>query len=415
MWKCFLIICCFFASMSLCAQSFDAPFFAARQNAMGGTGVSTLPDLASTYVNPGALSFLYSNGVMLGVNAESYDNQALGLSANSINNVDSPGKLNLQLFGSWSKNQDSPLCFGLGIYDDYGAKSAFELKNPAYSWRHDYSFVSKTIQPTVSYRLTDRLGVGLGVKLIMASLDWKMGNSNNADAWEQERLTANGAGLGLNFGMYWSPNDVVQLGFNYRSSSNLDSYDVDLEAFGENVAGDLNVNLSTPASWSLGMNLMVNSNLAVAIETEFVGWSGINHLPYQESGESLANYAISRVEARRKNQWQYKMGLEYAIFGQFQLRAGLAYRTASVYKGHLMPNAISNSALVLSWGAGYYYQERLMIDFALQLVTGSDRSQVNADLQAAGTFVPNLPAQLYAEGLYGTKAFIPALTVAYRL
>jgi len=382
---------------------------------MGGTGVSTLPDLASVYTNPGALSFLYSNGVMLGSSWETYDSRASGLNSNSLNELSNLRKVNLQAFGAWAKNSDSPIRFGLGIYDDFGARSRFELRHPDFSWRHDYSYVSKAIQPSVSYRLTDRLGVGLGLKFLFSDLDWKTGNSNDGDEWLRDRLEAQGAGVGLNLGMYWSPSDAVQIGFNYRSSVGMDSFNGTLKSIDETISDDLTLNLSTPMSWSLGMNFMVKTSLAVAVETEFVGWSGVQHNLINPNPEIGLPAMMSQLLPVRNNQWQYKVGLEYAVFGQFQLRTGVAMRSASVVKGSLLPIAISNGATVFSWGAGYYYQERLMIDLSFQLVTGSDRTQTLDDIQLAGHYNPDLDAQLYAEGLYGSTAFIPSLTISLRL
>ncbi len=406
----------FLSAVSLTAQGFDLYHPGVRQMGMASIGISTIPDVSSIYFNPGALSSVQANGVQVGFGLFREEDKASNVAGQVINTVPSSSSQLGHLFGMWSLSVDSPWKIGLGVYHPFVGDYAFNYLDNGLEQQQDYRYASLSLQPTFSYRLTDKLGVGLGLVLGRSSLSWTYAETDLQQATiSSEELEADAYGIAWNFGFFWQPSDVVQLGFNYRSSNSMRNATGSLEASGSNGPEfyDLSLNMSTPASWNLGINCLLNPGISVSFETGFVDWRSATHefleIPIEQQSPALAWNAVART-----NEWVNRFGLEYAVFSRLQLRTGIEVRNASILKGSFHPLPMSTRRIGFSWGASYYFKEKLMIDLAFQLKRGADRVQLLNDIESAGKYQPGSDLQAFKAGTFGHKSLNSAIQFSYR-
>lgn len=159
------------------AEGYQVNNFSARQTGMANVGVALKLGSESIYFNPAATAFqqskfdisLGATGILSYVTATQLptmeNNYTTGLSEKSDNKMSTPIHMYLNYKAS------DRLAVGLGFYTPDGSNVNWGDDWSGAHLIQSISLAAYTFQPTLSWRITDRLSIGAGVMLTWGSVD----------------------------------------------------------------------------------------------------------------------------------------------------------------------------------------------------------------------------------------------------
>lgn len=395
-----------------------------RATAMGNLGVGLRPDASSLFFNPGAMSMMARNEIMIGVNLISsnvayWDSETPNSTYTAV--TENPLGTPFHAYAVWGP-KESKWKFGIGAYTPFGSGVKWGNEWQGRFLLDEISLQAIYTQATASYRITDNLSVGAGFVVMFGnvSLSRVLDVTSDQDPTMINLEGQSNPGFGFNAGLYWAPGDQVQVGISYRSRIDavLEEGTVTFSNVPASLASLLTDNtfdatLPLPSSTNLGVNFTPNEQLTIGVEANYVGWGAYESLDFDFADENLA---IQDSESPRnyENSWVFHLGGEY-VLGSLQLRAGGYYDLTPVSVGYMTPETPDANRIGLTAGIGYSVGENLQIDLSFLYIMGSERTQTLADAQAAGTY-PSASSSTYAvqPGTYKLRAYIPGLSMAYR-
>lgn len=373
----------------------------ARQTGMGLIGTPMAFGSSSIFYNPGAMGFHDSRfdftiGGSTILSRISY--QAIGsdYTAKTDNPVSTPF-----FFYAQAKITEK-LVAGVGVYTPYGSKSVWPD-----DWKGRYliqniGLQAIYIQPTISYKLTDWLGIGAGLVLVNGKVDLEKGVPYNEGSKATLSGTANS--MGFNVGVFIKPCEKLAIGIDYRSH-------IDTEVEGGDAAfsvpaslntlipasNKFNASLPLPANLDFGVSYKVNEKWTVAFELDYVFWGKYDTLnfTFEEAGDKL-NSVNPRLYSNRLIP---RIGAEYTLNEKLQFRFGAYYDQTPTNQDYFNPETVSLNTLALSAGVTYKPLPNLRIDVSYLQLHGmeSERSYLPANFS----------------GKYRSFTAIPGLGITY--
>jgi long-chain fatty acid transport protein len=248
----------------------------ARATARGNAFTATADNPSAIYYNPAGISFLYTpslNAPKLSLGAGGgkssvppADSQSagtdsgvlvrLGLYAitlgDEVNLSANRGALDIShrwqpapnFYATWKK-QDLPLTFGLGIYAPYGFGVWYPENSPLRTAAISGNISYMSINPVVSWQVTDTLSFAVGPTINYARTGLKRGIAPPGVLGSLDQLQFEGDGwaMGLNAGIMWRPHPKHSFGVTYRSQTDV-NFEGSLSTF---IPGLLNTRLDASA------------------------------------------------------------------------------------------------------------------------------------------------------------------------
>src|SRR5437762_4504717 len=210
-----LTIC---SPLLLKAQGFQVNLQGQKQQAMGGTGTALVQDGASLFFNPGAVTFLNKNSMSVGVTPVISHANFVDASSVNVSETKSPVSFPFTAYLILGK-KDSKLKYGFAAYTPFGSTIHWED-----GWTGRFALTrlqlaTVYLQPSVSYKITDQLGIGAGFVygIGKVNLQRDMPVTDDQGNYGHATLNGNAQGYGFNAGIYYKPLHNLSFGLNYRS------------------------------------------------------------------------------------------------------------------------------------------------------------------------------------------------------
>ncbi len=271
--KIFLLLSAAVLAMSAQAEGYQVNNFSARQTGMANVGAAMKLDSESIYFNPAATAFQSSKfnvsagatGIFSFTTASTLPTE--NTDYRSTLSEDSDNKMSTPIHAYINYKPTERLAVGLGFYtpngsgmnwgDDWsGAHLIQEIKLAAYC-----------VQPTISYKITDRLSIGAGLMVSWGSFNLSRSMLSQADR-QTLLATLQGAVAG---GLL--PNNELIAGAGEYLQSTMDKSIASIELEGtSNVAWGVNAGIfwDVTDQWSLAMTWRSRMNLKVDAGTSAV-------------------------------------------------------------------------------------------------------------------------------------------------
>ncbi len=318
----------------------------------------------------------------------------------------------------YSQPVSDRMAVGIGLNVPFGLKMTWA--NPdTYTGR----FISQhaelkgfSVNPTVAFKLADRLAIGGGVDVRFSSVvlqrrvpifnPFQLGQVVDAAAVDLESDTA--TGIGFNLGLLGKPSESISVGASYRHSVNIDytgtaaftqlptgNAQLDQALTARLPAGALPVTtaIEFPSLFSVGV-AWSQSDWTVEADFNWYGWSSFDQLLLDFEDDGLDQL----IEEEYEDSFQFRFGLERS-FGTWALRGGYYFDESpsppeSV--SPLLPDSNRHGiALGGTWTAG-----QLRVDAASWIIFSPDRSTEGANRDNYN-------------GTYGSGAFTLGVSVGY--
>ncbi len=339
---------------------------------MGHTGVAMSQSAESLFFNPGAASFLsageqFTGGLTL-IDAETrYQNAATSTTAKTENPTGTP--INLY----YAVRENDKLSYGLGIYTPYGNRVEWPKDWAGSHLVNNIELAAVYIQPTVSYKVSDNLGFGIGPTLVVGAVEFNRNLSTSlVDAnGNRSNVTIKASGvtaLGLNLGMFYKYSNEVSLGLNYRTrvdmkargeSADFENVPVSLQAAFADTTFD--ADLVLPAELTLGVSFMAGDAVTIALDINRTYWSA-----YKSLDITFNNSVGTSVNPRNYQDANiYRLGIQYEMSEDLTLRGGVYLDKSPIQNGYFAPETPRNDATGYTGGASYRLSKNMSLDFSL--------------------------------------------------
>jgi long-chain fatty acid transport protein len=395
-----------FVSMLGFGQAFQVNFQGQKQQGMGLAGTALYADASSLFYNPGAVAFSNENSANVGFTPVFANILFVDSTTQNGYRTKNPMGTPFQAYGLFQMKDSSALKFGLAVYTPFGSTVQWEDGWIGRFALTRLSLSSIFIQPTVSYRINERLGIGGGFVSSIGNVTLQRDLPAQFENGDYARATLSGRafGMGFNLGIQFNATEQFSIGLNYRSQINMKVNDGNAEFI---VPSSLDANfpngtftssLPLPQVATVGMAYKFNEKLTAVLDVNFVGWKAYDTLAfdYEINTNSLQDTKSPRDY---KNIFAFRGGASYKISDEFTLRAGCGYGFTPVQSGYATPETPDANRFYGTFGLGYELAERLTVDASL-FYTQIQRAETNLETNLSGTFF--------------TKAVAPGLSITYK-
>lgn len=387
-----LIGICMLCPALLFAQGFQVNLQGQKQQAMGGAGVATNLDAASVFFNPGSVSHLEENSVSAGVSLTSESTAFRDGNSQQLYRTNSPISTPFTGYGVWGP-KESKFKFGMGIYTPFGSTIKYED-----GWSGRFSLtqmklLSVFFQPTVSYKINEKLGIGAGFVYayghIDLSRDLPVTNSNGEYA--TANLTGSAGGMGYNLGVYYKPSEKVSFGISYRSGIKMKldkgtaNFNVPLSLATSFPSGNFSATLPLPEVLTVGVGVKPTEKLLLTFDANIIGWSSYKSLSfdYEQNTSSLKDTESPR---NYKNAYALRLGAQYKLNDKFVVRAGTNFEKTPIKDGYVTPEVPDADRINFTGGIGYKPSDRFVIDASFSYINFLKRTDTNIETNMSGTY-----------------------------
>ena len=364
----------------------------------GGSAAGT--DASTVWANPAAMTLFDRSQIVFGAHFLSPDidydeiNSTLGDNATRLTGGEGgQGGVDVgipHLYGVWSYAPD--LKFGLGINAPYGLRTDY---NVGWAGRYNELTTALTtfnVNPSVGYRVGNRLSVGGGVNVSYArarltkAIDFGsvcvgalgagacagLGLSPQANDGIGEFRGSDFA-WGYNLGVLYEWSERTRFGASFRSKQEYE-FDGDgifgvpaaaqaILAAGQFTGQRANAKLPIPPSASVSAYHDLSAKWSVMADLTWTGWS-----TFEEFRVNFAfpNQPADVLRTEWNNVFRISAGTAYAYNEKLSLRGGLAFDESPISTAFRGPGVPDSDRIVAAIGAGYKLRDNLTIDAAYQ-------------------------------------------------
>lgn len=395
------------SSSTLLAGGFQINLQGQKQTGMGHAGTGLCLDNASILFNPGALSFLDSlKGIYIGASfimpKSTYADYATRYVAHPVKHVGTP----FTLYANYQFKKAKKLQCGLGIYTPFGSKVQWEDDWKGQFLIREINLKTIFIQPTVSYKIHEKIGIGLGFVYATGSFALRKGVplQDSSGNYGEANLEGKASGYGFNAGIYFKANDKFSIGIDYRSevkvsvASGTADFETPSSLDYKFPTTTFSTQLRLPQVATLGLGYSINNKFKLAFDINFVGWKSYDSLiiDFADNTDALKDVHSARMY---KNAYIFRLGAQYKLNEKWTVRLGTYYDMTPVQAGYLTPETPDADKLGITAGASFNITKKIHIDASFLYIEGKKRTDTNLETDFTGT--------------YKTRALVPGVSLEY--
>lgn len=384
-------------SMNVFAGGYQVRLQGNKQTGMGLVGAPLNFGASTMFYNPGSLAMMKTNwsfevGASYILSHATFEKSESNYTAET----DNPGSTPFYFYGAGKINK--LIAIGLAVYTPFGSSAKWNDDWAGNLLVQNIDLQAIYFQPTVSFNINDKFGIGAGFVYAMGSVGLnKALNYNDANGQSTVNLEGNGSNLGYNVGIIFKPSENWSLGVDYRSEIMMKVEDGDATF---NIPSSLegtipptntfSAELPLPANLDFGVAVQATSKFLVSIEFDWTFWSVYDTLTFTfaEQGD-LLNSSNPR---EYHNAFIPRIGLEYAFSEKFQLRAGAYYDPTPTNPNYFTPETVSLNTTAITAGFSWYPVKNLGIDFSILQLFGQQSQKNYAPDNFGGTYKTNTTA-----------------------
>ena len=363
------------AVCSASAAGFGIYEASARGNALGGALVGSTRDASAVYYNPANMTETTNVSFMV---SSSFINPFCDVTVDSARQQ----KMNSGWFVVPTFYMIVPLSedwrFGLGGYSEYGLgtkyKSDWVLKHDTI----ETTIMQYTLNPNLSYKITDWWSIGGGIKMSYISFNSKSRPFSGLGLGGLEgELDGHDYALGYNFATDFKVRDDLSFGLVYRSRINhtiKGDFDIPgastLIGMPDHVPASARLDL--PQSITGGINWDVTQKFRLGFAATWTQWNSVHDIHFRM-------HEYSKTEPLNwRNAWRFGWSGEYDVTDDFAVRLGYVHdRDPSGKYGTTMLPA--GDRHIIGTGFGWKLCENLRWDVGYSFIIMQDSSRKITD------------------------------------
>lgn len=405
--KYFLLGLSLLTTLPCLAGGFQVSLQGQKQTGMSHVGAALPLDASAIYFNPGALSFVGGTHVNLGVSpifsSVNFQQPSTGITSAKEPGVGTPFSAYVSsVLGK--KGVLSNLSLGIGVYTPFG--SSIEYPSDWVGRFVTQSVSLKTIfyQPTVSYKIMDKFGVGLGFVYGTGDFSIKKAIPLYDGVGEgSTTLAGAGSGIGFSLGVYAEPIKNLSVGLTYRTGPKVKitdgdaTFDVPAAVAPKFTATKFDLEVGIPSTLAIGVAYFLKDDKRdfVSVQVDQTGWKSYDELRFVFT-DGAANGETELASARDYHgNFIFRLGAQKGINDKLTVRAGAYIDQSAVPDETVTPETPDTQKSGFSVGASYQVAKMFSVDASFLYLDGKERTTTNVEANFDQT--------------YKTRAFIPGI------
>jgi long-chain fatty acid transport protein len=334
--------------------------------------------LSSMFWNPATMTQIQGGGVegvATAILPHVDQNPAAGSALLGFGGAKDTGEPALLPAGYLSKQISQSVWLGLALNSPFGLTTNFADPWAGRNYSLSTGINTYNAAPSVAWRVTDWLSVGVGAQIQFGRADLNLGLGPfpglPVNQLGQAHLAGSGWGFGATAGITVTPGPNTTIGVGWRSAVNqkIDGeLDVGLpapfSALPGSTAGPANTTVALPDVVSVGLRHRFDDRWTVMATAEWSNWSRI--------GTSLVNSGAGGPAAilgnpvtlpfQFRDGWFYSIGAEYVLNPKYTFRGGVGYEISPVTDQVRIPILPDTNRIWLSAGFTYKMLPNLALD-----------------------------------------------------
>ncbi len=389
--KTLLVVAAFLLSADAFAGGFKIPDQSTRAMGMIDAFVAGADDASAIYYNPAGLMQLRDPEIISNLYFAHSTMRADGPDFDETS--DSRIYAVPSLYAATPFAEDFAL--GIGIYSPFGLGSRWGDTDESAEFGSLGEIKLVNINPTVAWRLTDKLSLGFGVDFFKSRVVFRTVDPNLGEV----DLDVEGDGWGYNAGLQWQASETVAFGLTYRSKVEV-HHEGDLDIDGQPgmpipgvvpFRGSADAELEFPESVTGAVAWWPSENLRIEFAAEYSDWSSMDAQVIYHDFPLMPNPKTN--EKNWKDSWVLMLGAEYFMNEKWTLRAGYGYNETPVPKETADPTLPQGDTHAFSLGAGYKVNDSVTLDVGALVSYGTEQTlnnqsaPQNTEYDAIATFL----------------------------
>lgn len=407
--KKFLITILLLMPIGIFAQSYQLNLQGTRQIGKGSTGMAQPTDATALFTNPGSAAFLEGNDVTFGITPAFSKGTFTDTRTNTVSKTDNPVGTPFNLSAVFG-NPEGNWRFGVTVFTPFGSTNKWKKGSVGRFDISQISLLSISVQPTVSYKISDRWGIGVGLAYTYGNVDIRRDlplQNTNGD-FAESKIKSDANGFNVNAGLYFKASEKVDLALTYRSALDMKSsggkahFNVPQSLIGSQFpAGgvtDIKATLPLPQIFGLGVSYKPSENWVVNAEAYLSDWSKYDEIEIKFGTPVAGNNSETLIRHYGKG-YSFRVGAEYLSGNNYELRAGLIYGISPIKDEYVSPDVPDADRLNPTIGGSYIFSDNFRLDAALIM------EFIHRDAHKAISGV---------NGVYNFDLFLPSIGLTYK-
>lgn len=341
---------------------------------LGGAFTGYGIDASSVFFNPGAIGNIKNHQFILGTHLIT---PSVSLQTDIHSNINQTTGNATPLHFYYAGKINKKLGVGFLINNQFGSSSSFEDDWQGRFIVQNISLKTFMFQPTLSYQLHEKIGVGAGFVFSTGIFSYEKGVPVSSASTQEGKaiLSGKGTGVGFNVGVFSnihsSENHSFSLGINYRSGTEIKlpsgtAEFVDIpsslsDKFPTSTSFESSLNL--PSVLTIGISYVYkkpeNFNVAFLYDYNLTNWSSYDTLSFDFENEDTPD---SKTTKDWKNASTHRFGIDFIYKEKTSLRAGLYIDQSPIKDGYVSPELPDADQTAFTAGIGYKVNESFQID-----------------------------------------------------
>ena len=403
------------------ASGFAIESQGARAMGFAGAYVAQAADPSAIFYNAAGIGFLKGKQLYVTGAFTSYATDFTGLGPTPpVGTIEKSDRLLTVLPAFYYSQQvGERTVVGLGFNRPFAVHSQWENPN-TFTGRYiclDCQIASWSINPTVAYKLADRLSVGAGIDVRLSTFNLTRRLAAEPNPFpvptDVAQLTLDGSmktGVGFDVGLLASPTENLSIGISYRHKVSMDH---DAQAnFVQILTGDqavddavkaalppsqpATVSFTYPGSFAVGVALR-RQYWTVEADFQWMLWSSFDQVTLAFANSPTFNMSLPE---NWSNTWRGALGVEYLIGDTWEVRGGYGYDHSPAPTETISPFIHDADRHTFGAGGSWKY-ENLRLDLNLRYVLFRESSTLGI-------------SRYSYDGSYDTSGFQAGVSLGYR-
>jgi len=384
---------------------------------------------SSIYFNPALINDVPGRQIEVGTTAV-YSDREIDYTGGGSENGDSAWNFPSTFY--YTHQANDKFTSGLGIFFPFGLSNEWDDNYEGRYIGTSGEMLTMNINPAVSYRVTDRLSLAVGLDFVYLDTEIKA-NVNQTVAGGllppilggplaellpdvRQKFSGDGWGAGYNLGILFKATDRVSIGAAYRSKVKID-VEGDMSLYGVDPRmqllfqeGNAESDIQLPAQFTVGVATQVTDALLIEVGARWEDWD-VNDTQTLELQNPILGETRIVQNRNWHSTWSYNIGANYKLNDNLALNCGYLYGENAVPNETFEPiipdsdahlftigTDLKKDAWTLSAAFGYEYHE--------------ERTKNNAVGDPVGSLAAGFPVGT-ANGDYNTDIYLFALSLGY--
>lgn len=460
--KFFLFVLVSTLVLPVLAEGYQVNVLSTKQTGMGHVGTAMKLGAESMHFNPAGLVFL-NNHVDLSLGISAVAAKAKYSNGDYSAKTDNPVSTPLYAYAGF-KIYDN-LAAGISLTTPYGNGLKWPKNWVGANLIQDISLKSFVLQPTLSYKITDKLSIGAGLMLAVGNVNLSRAVMSTSDFQkiglmisqlpdnvisQQEKAFATGiingtkvppahatldgkahVRAGFNVGILYDVCEKVSVGASYRSriKMKVKEGEAELEYANRQVEelmaileqktggmlsipkydqGTFQAQLPLPSNTTIGVSYRPTDRWELALDLQYVGWNAYDSLNVYFNEEELGIAPI-KAEKNYKNTMIARAGAQYSATDRLDVRAGVYFDQSPIREYNYNPETPGMNKIGLSAGCSFEPYKNLQVDFAFLYIQGISR---DGSYTYDNVIIPS--QQDVFAGHYKSSAITASLGLSYK-